>query len=238
MALIRGGSVRIHAQAFADACERATGARNFGTYPGHDPQMDRALDIFTPVPNDRRAPGTPGLGRVLGDDIADFALANITRYGIWYVIWRQHIFNPEIARYWRAMGDRGGVTQNHFDHPHVSFYMSAAPIALPPPAPIIHGGQMLIVNVQGDGIYLLRGDCAQHLLHPDHVLALVKAGVPYQDKASIPQHIFNQYLANPAVGRGAEPAEAEAMPYDEMVEAVQGGLRGLHDEYLQEMLQN
>jgi len=43
-----------------------------------------------------------------------------------YVIWGQRIWNPSedsVATWtsWRAMEDRGDVTQNHWDHVHVSF---------------------------------------------------------------------------------------------------------------------
>lgn len=121
-----------HARRFADAVMAATGADSFGTYGGHSPTPERALDCFTGVPSDRRAPETPGLGRVLGDSIADFAIEHLDEFGVDYVIWRQHIYNPEIAEYWRQMEDRGGVTNNHFDHVHVSFNVSASGVPSKP----------------------------------------------------------------------------------------------------------
>lgn len=121
MALVRGGTVLPHVQAFADAVAAATGADSFGTYPGHDPTEDRAVDCFVPV-----------FTVPLGTAIADFAIANMERYGIWYLIFRQRIYNPEIGSYWRPMEDRGSPTQNHFDHVHLSFYETAP---IPPPIP-------------------------------------------------------------------------------------------------------
>lgn len=109
-ALVRGGTVRPHVQAFADAVKEATGANSFGTYPGHDPSIDLALDIFVAVNS-----------VVLGNKITTFAIENIKRFGIDYIIYRQHIYNPEIAKYWRQMEDRGNPTQNHYDHVHISF---------------------------------------------------------------------------------------------------------------------
>lgn len=126
MALIRGGlKVRPHVQAFADACERATGAGNYGTYNGHDPSYDLALDIFHAVGDDD-----------LADKVCAFALANYKRYGIDYVISRQRIWNPEINVNWRNMEDRGGNTQNHRDHVHISFEPTAPVVDEPAPVPI------------------------------------------------------------------------------------------------------
>lgn len=119
---------------FANACLAATGADSYGTYAGHSPDPEHALDCFSPVSSNRNPPGTT-TGLVLGDAIAKFAVANITKYNIDYVIWRQHIYNPEIAEYWRQMETRpGGVTGNHFDHVHVSF--NEVDDSEPDPAPI------------------------------------------------------------------------------------------------------
>lgn len=129
LAVIRGGiTVLPHVQRFADAVEAATGENSFGTYNGHDPTAERAIDCFVPVYTVE--PGT---------SIANFAIANMDRFGIWYLIFRQKIYNPEIGKYWRNMEDRGSPTQNHFDHVHLSFYESAAepvPVPAPKPAPI------------------------------------------------------------------------------------------------------
>ena len=133
MALIRlpknqSGTVFLHVQAFADAVSKATGADSFGTYLGHDPTLERALDIFTPTDS-----------RKLGDAICDFAIANLKRFGVDYVIYRQRIFNPEIAPVWRDMADRGDLTNNHFDHVHVSFEATAPGPFDSVPAPTIAG---------------------------------------------------------------------------------------------------
>jgi hypothetical protein len=36
------------------------------------------------------------------------------------VIWRQRIYDMRGSGGWRQMEDRGSVTQNHYDHVHVS----------------------------------------------------------------------------------------------------------------------
>lgn len=57
-----------------------------------------------------------------GNDLAAFAEANWKRLNIKYIIWNQHIWNPSRAgEGWRLMEDRGGDTNNHVDHVHISF---------------------------------------------------------------------------------------------------------------------
>jgi len=56
-----------------------------------------------------------------GDQVAAYAISNATRLGIHYVIWKQHIWNVRGGG-WRKMADRGSLTQNHFDHVHISVF--------------------------------------------------------------------------------------------------------------------
>ncbi|MEY9215408.1 hypothetical protein NI17_015050 [Thermobifida halotolerans] len=61
--------------------------------------------------------------RDLGWQIAEYAKANAGRLGVMYVIWEQKIWdsrNPGAG--WKPMSDRGSVTQNHYDHVHISSY--------------------------------------------------------------------------------------------------------------------
>ncbi|GAA2892865.1 coiled-coil domain-containing protein [Nonomuraea rubra] len=53
----------------------------------------------------------------LGDRIADWAIKNQDKLGVKYVIWKQRINQ---GSGWRAMSDRGSITENHFDHVHIS----------------------------------------------------------------------------------------------------------------------
>jgi hypothetical protein len=53
-----------------------------------------------------------------GDRLAACALANQEALGISYVIWEQRI---NFGDGWQRMEDRGGDTENHVDHVHVSF---------------------------------------------------------------------------------------------------------------------
>ncbi|TDC70456.1 hypothetical protein E1200_05215 [Actinomadura sp. GC306] len=54
-----------------------------------------------------------------GDQVAAYIVQHARRLGVSYVIWRQHIWNVRGGG-WRPMADRGSLTQNHYDHVHVS----------------------------------------------------------------------------------------------------------------------
>jgi hypothetical protein len=56
-----------------------------------------------------------------GDQVAAWAIANASRLGVKYVIWRQRIYDMRSPG-WDPMEDRGGITANHFDHVHVSVF--------------------------------------------------------------------------------------------------------------------
>lgn len=63
-----------------------------------------------------------GTDRGMGDSVAQYLQRNAAALGVTYIIWRQHIWNIERSgEGWRLMGDRGGITENHFDHVHCSF---------------------------------------------------------------------------------------------------------------------
>lgn len=59
----------------------------------------------------------PDLGT--GDAIAAYVMANASTLGVKYIIWKQAIWFPGSSG-WRGMEDRGSITQNHYDHVHVS----------------------------------------------------------------------------------------------------------------------
>ncbi|GAB3450762.1 hypothetical protein GCM10027570_26070 [Streptomonospora sediminis] len=58
-----------------------------------------------------------------GQRIADWAQDNADRLGIMYVIYRQQIWDIRRGdEGWRDMSDRGSITENHFDHVHISMF--------------------------------------------------------------------------------------------------------------------
>ena len=67
-----------------------------------------------------------GDNKALGDEIAQYVLANYKNLNVSYVIWQQRFWAPFNSYYsgpgqWGLMPDRGGVTANHYDHVHISF---------------------------------------------------------------------------------------------------------------------
>ena len=62
----------------------------------------------------------------LGDQIAEYTAANMASRGVSYIIWKQRFYAPFNSIYgpaytWNLMPDRGSITENHYDHVHVSF---------------------------------------------------------------------------------------------------------------------
>ena len=56
-----------------------------------------------------------------GDAIADYSVANMAENNISYIIWKQQIYG-DWNYTWTPMEDRGSITENHYDHVHVSFH--------------------------------------------------------------------------------------------------------------------
>lgn len=114
---ISGPAVRSHVQAFANNSCAVNGCPHvIGTRVGHSPTADRAIDMMESTGGRR-----PSDGGAHGTRVASYGLANGSRFKVMYVIWQQRI-NSLDGRGWRKMADRGSITQNHYDHVHVSFY--------------------------------------------------------------------------------------------------------------------
>lgn len=93
-----------------------------GGYRQGDPQdhgKGLALDVMT----DKYGSYT-AKGKALGDEIVAWLMANHKELNISYIIWEQKIWGRGggSGLNWKVMGDRGSVTQNHYDHVHISFY--------------------------------------------------------------------------------------------------------------------
>ncbi|MGF3114719.1 LysM peptidoglycan-binding domain-containing protein [Facklamia sp. P12937] len=87
------------------------GVAAYGLRPGDSGDHGKGLAVDFMVP----------VGSALGDQIAADAVANMGNSNIAYVIWKQQIYGHWTGGQWQQMGDRGSVTQNHYDHVHVSF---------------------------------------------------------------------------------------------------------------------
>ena len=111
---IEGPPVRPHVQHFANEACRLQDACRATTREGHQPSADLALDL----PTSEAYGKLPTDNHAFGDRLAEFAVTNITKYRIEYVIYRQRI---NFGDGWEPMEDRGSITENHLDHVHVSF---------------------------------------------------------------------------------------------------------------------
>ena len=105
------------AEAFRQEIAAKFGITNIGGYREGDPEdhgKGLAVDVMVPV------------GSEVGNQVAQYAVDNIANAGISYVIYRQHFYAPVDNIYgpantWNQMPDRGSITENHYDHVHVSF---------------------------------------------------------------------------------------------------------------------
>ena len=105
------------AQAFRQEIAAKFGITNIGGYREGDPDdhgKGLAVDVMVPTNSE------------LGDQVAQYAIDNMDRAGISYVIWKQQFYMPVDNIYgpantWNQMPDRGGDTANHYDHVHISF---------------------------------------------------------------------------------------------------------------------
>ena len=92
------------------------GITSFSGYrPGDSGDHGKGLAIDFMVP----------VSSALGDQIAEYAVQNMASRGINYIIWKQRFYAPYDSKYgpaytWNQMPDRGSVTENHYDHVHVS----------------------------------------------------------------------------------------------------------------------
>lgn len=71
-----------------------------------------AVDFMVPLTDE---------GKAQGDAISKYVIENAEALNIKYVIWYQQIWYIGRDTEWRDMEDRGSPTQNHLDHPHISF---------------------------------------------------------------------------------------------------------------------
>ena len=114
--LPKAEGIKPHVEEFRQIIYKKFGITDIGGYRAGDPQdhgKGLALDVMVSE------------GSKLGDDVAQFAIDNKEAAGITYIIWKQRFYAPFDSKYgpantWNPMPDRGSVTENHYDHVHVS----------------------------------------------------------------------------------------------------------------------
>ena len=110
-------NLKPQAEAFRQEIAAKFGITNIGGYREGDPEdhgKGLAVDVMVPTSSE------------LGDQVAQYAIDNMDRAGISYIIWKQQFYMPVNNIYgpantWNQMPDRGGDTANHYDHVHISF---------------------------------------------------------------------------------------------------------------------
>ena len=135
----QGASATYTAPAAPDyATIAATKSENAGLQPQTAAFKEEVANLFGITSFSGYRPGDPGdhgkglaidfmvpVSSALGDQIADYAIKNMASRGINYIIWKQRFYAPFDSKYgpaytWNPMPDRGSVTENHYDHVHVS----------------------------------------------------------------------------------------------------------------------
>ena len=102
--------------AFKEEIANLFGITSFSGYrPGDSGDHGKGLAIDFMVPESSE----------LGDKVAEYAIQNMVSRGISYIIWKQRFYATFDSKYgpantWNPMPDRGSVTENHYDHVHVS----------------------------------------------------------------------------------------------------------------------
>ena len=135
----QGASATYTAPAAPDyASIAATKSENAGLQPQTAAFKEEVANLFGITSFSGYRPGDPGdhgkglaidfmvpVSSALGDQIADYAIQNMASRGISYIIWKQRFYAPYPSKYgpaytWNPMPDRGSITENHYDHVHVS----------------------------------------------------------------------------------------------------------------------
>ena len=135
----QGASATYTAPAAPDyATIAATKSENAGLQPQTAAFKEEVANLFGITSFSGYRPGDPGdhgkglaidfmvpVSSALGDQIADYAIQNMASRGINYIIWKQRFYAPYASKYgpaytWNPMPDRGSITENHYDHVHVS----------------------------------------------------------------------------------------------------------------------
>ena len=100
------------AAAYGSRIANQYGVTALGLRPGDNGDHGKGLAIDLMVPQ----------SSALGDQIAADAIGRMNQADdVKYVIWKQRFFDRNTGDQGRMMEDRGSITQNHYDHVHVSF---------------------------------------------------------------------------------------------------------------------
>lgn len=84
----------------------------FDSLPDHP--SGKAVDVMLP--------GNYKNEQSYGWAIANYMRANAKRLNIRYMIFAQHVWNPQVNNQWRKFSSRGSDNANHYNHVHITTY--------------------------------------------------------------------------------------------------------------------
>lgn len=122
-------ATKLKAEAILDAVEAHFGARpqtvwGAGSMPEHNSL--RCLDVMITTLAGGWLGGSKDRATEIGDWVAALVWANRGPWGLRHILWRRRIISTTTSPgVWRALPDRGSITANHEDHPHLSFLSDA-----------------------------------------------------------------------------------------------------------------
>ena len=93
-------------------------------------------------------------GKQTGDKVAKFLQDNAAQLGVRYIIWYQRVWDAgRPSAGWKAMEDRGTVTENHKDHVHVSLHGAGSGTVMPVSAKAAGAVGRMAKQGQGDATW-------------------------------------------------------------------------------------
>lgn len=103
--------------AVARAAQTIFGINDIGLYRSPDGYNEHASGEAADVMVAPIGTAATGRNKAVGDAVAQYFLSNAQGFGVSYVLWQQHQWNPDGSS--SPMQDRGSPTGNHLDHVHV-----------------------------------------------------------------------------------------------------------------------
>ena len=140
-------ATKLKADVILDAVEARFGVRPatvWGAGPNPEHSNRRCLDVMITIGGGWLG-GSKAEAWEIGDFVADLVWANRVAWGLRHILWRRRIRSTVVSPgVWRDLADRGSVTQNHEDHPHIHFLSDA----FTPPAPPVQEDDDMALSMQ------------------------------------------------------------------------------------------
>ncbi len=241
-------ATRRKCEAILDAVQAEWGIRPatvWGWGPNPEHNNARCLDVMVTTQTNESGwlGGSRAMASLIGDFVAELVWDRRVEWGLRHVLWRQRILSAVVSPgIWRPMADRGSITQNHYDHPHINFASDAfathtlpdpAPAPVPTPAPIpaptsptttTGGFLMALTDQQQEQLYYrvmcgIPGGDAQGRYNPDGSAARILDSAD-GDYLRVTIEAQTAAIRALATDRGADPDRVEAVVRDAVTAAL------------------